>query len=172
MHPRPPGRHLREILSFRLKFSCLRHVSILGFQKRIYLSVYTLCPSVPREKKFTLDFINISSTLVIDTSLEGVSLVLQYGRKKIEFFFSKKLGIEFWLLFWLVPKNWNHISIVNISHTLVIDTSLEGVSLVLQYGRKKIEFFFQKSWELNSDFYFDLCQRTEITLASLISVIH
>ena len=81
MHPRPPGRHLREILSFRLKFSCLAtrfHIRI----PKTYLSVrlYPLSVSTPR-KEIRPDFINISPTLVIDTSLEGASLVLQYEKK-------------------------------------------------------------------------------------------
>ena len=50
------------------------------------------------------------------------------------FFFSKKFKIEFWL----VLTNWNHLSFVNISTTLVIDTSMERSSRVLQHGIPKM----------------------------------
>ena len=39
---------------------------------------------------------------------------------------------------------------VNITPTLVIDTSTERSSRVLQHGNQKIDFFFQKSSKLNS----------------------
>ena len=126
-------------------------------------------------------FVNISPTLVIDTSMEKSSRVLHHGYPKIWSFFSKKFEIEFWL----VPKSWNPLSFVNISPTLVIDTSMERSSRVLQHGNIKIWFFFfQKNsklnfdlyfvWlvfflssKLNFDLYFDLCQRNEIIQVGL-----
>ena len=57
---------------------------------------------------------------------------------KFDFFFSK--NFEFWFL----TKSWNHLSFVNISPTLVIDTSMERSSRVLHHGNPKIGFFFQK----------------------------
>ena len=45
-----------------------------------------------------LSFVNISPTFVIDTSMERSSQVLQHGYPKI--FFSKKVEIEFWLVFY------------------------------------------------------------------------
>ena len=66
------------------------------------------------------------------------------------------------------PEKRNHPSFVNISPTLVIDTSMEMSSRVLQHGNPKIWFFFQKRLKLNFDFYW----RAEITLASSISVLH
>ena len=39
--------------------------------------------------------------------------------------------------FWLVTKSWNHFSFVNISPTLVIDTSMERSSRVLHHGNPK-----------------------------------
>ena len=86
-----------------------------------------------------LSFVNISPTLVIDTSMERSSRVLHHGNPKIWFFFSKKFEIC------LLTKSWNHLSFVNISPTLVIDTSLERFSRVLHHGNPKIGFFFQKS---------------------------
>ena len=40
--------------------------------------------------------------------------------------------------FWLVTKSWNHHSFVNISPTLVIDTSIGRSSRVLHHGNPKI----------------------------------
>ena len=88
-----------------------------------------------------LSFVNISPTLVIDTSMERSSRVLHHGNPKIGFFFKKvrNSNFDFW------QKSWNHLSFVNISPTLVIDTSMERLSRVLQHGIPKIWFFFQKS---------------------------
>ena len=67
------------------------------------------------------------------------------------------------------PEKRYHHSFVNISPSLVIDTSMERSSRVLQHGNPKIWFFFFKKVR-NSNF--DLCWRAEITLASSISVLH
>ena len=66
------------------------------------------------------------------------------------------------------PGKRSHHIFVNISPTLVIDTSMERSLRVLKHGSPKISFFFQKSSKIN----FDLCWRAEITLASSISVLH
>ena len=60
-------------------------------------------------------------------------------------FFSKKFE------FWLLTKSWNHLSFVNTSPTLVIDTSMERSSRVLQHGNRKIRnwiltFFEVRNW--------------------------
>ena len=101
----------------------------------------SVCPHP--EKRYHHSFVNIRPTLVIDTSMERFSRVLHHGNPKIGFFFSKKSSkFEFWLL----TKSWNHLSFVNISPTLVIDTSMERSSRVLHHGNLKIWFFyFQKS---------------------------
>ena len=111
-----------------------------------------------------LSFVNISPTLVIDISMERLSLVLHHGNPKICFFFFQKSSkLEFWLLM----KSWNHLSFVNISPTLVIDISMERLSLVLHHGNPKIWFFLKfEIWILI------FWQRAEITLASSISVLH
>ena len=57
------------------------------------------------------------------------------------------------------PENRNHPGFVSISPSLVIDTSMERSSRVLQHGNTKIWIFELK---LN----FDLCWRAEITLDS------
>ena len=87
-----------------------------------------------------LSFVNISPTLVIDTSMEGSSRVLLHGNPKIWFFFQKSSKFKFWLL----TKSWNHLSFVNISPTLVIDTSMERSSRVLQHGNRKMWNFSKK----------------------------
>ena len=115
-----------------------------------------------------IGFVNISPTIVIDTSMERSSRVLATPWKPINLiFFSKKFEIEFWL----VPKSWNHPSFVNISPLLVIDTSMERSLRVLQREKPKTWFSFPKRFILNFDLYFYLCWRTEITLASSISVL-
>ena len=106
----------------------------------------SVCPSVrpsvcPHpEKRNPLSFVNISPTLVIDASMERFSRVLHNGNPKIWIFFQKSLKFEFWLL----AKSWNHLSFVNISPTLLIDTSMKRSSRVLHHGKPKIWFFFLK----------------------------
>ena len=107
-----------------------------------------------------LSFVNISPTLVIDTSMGWSSRILHHGNPKIWFFFQKSSKFEFWLLM----KSWNHLSFVNISPTLVIDTSMERSSRVLHHGNQKIWFFFSKKFEIEFDLYFDLGWRAEINI--------
>ena len=87
-----------------------------------------LCLSVSPypEKRNHHSFVNISPIIVIDTSMEKSSRVLQHGKPKIRIF-SKKFEIEFWL----VLKGWNHLSFVNISPIMIIDTSIESSSRIL-----------------------------------------
>ena len=87
-----------------------------------------------------LSFVNISPTLVIDTSMERFSRVLHHGNPKIWFFFQKSSKFKFWLL----TKSWNHLFFVNISPTLVIDTSMERSSRVLHHGNPEMWNFFKK----------------------------
>ena len=65
------------------------------------------------------------------------------------------------------PEKRNHPSLVNISPTLVIDTSMERSSRVLHHGNPKELILFKKkkgwNWILTS---------AEIILASSISVLH
>ena len=64
----------------------------------------SVCPYP--EKRNHHSFVNISPTLVIDTSMERSSRVLHHGNQKIWFFSQKKFEIDFWL----VLKSWNHSS--------------------------------------------------------------
>ena len=61
----------------------------------------------------------------------------------------------------------NRPGFVNISPTLVIDTSTERSSRVLQHKNQKIWFFFSKKFEIEFDLYFDLCWRAEIIQVGL-----
>ena len=126
----------------------------------------SVCPSVcPHpEKRYHHSFVNISPTLVIDTSMERSSRVLHHGNPKIWIFVQKSSKFEICLL----TKSWNHLSFVNISPTLVIDTSMGRFSRVLHHGNPKIGFFFFKKVR-NSNF--DFWRKAEITLASSISVL-
>ena len=117
----------------------------------------SVCPYP--EKRYHHSFVNISPTLVIDISMERSSQVLHHGKPKIWFFFSKKFEIRFWLS----TKSWNHLSFVNMSPTLVIDTSMERSSRVVHHGNPKIWFFFFRKVR-NSNFGF--WRRAEITLFS------
>ena len=130
-------------MSFELKFFACRHVSMWGFQNRVCLSVcLSICPYVrtPRKEIMHHSFVNISPTLVIDTSMERSSRVLHHGNQKIWFFFQKSSKFEFWL----VLKSWNNLSFVNISPTLVNNTSMEKSSRVLQSETQKFDFFSKK----------------------------
>ena len=162
----------------------------------------SVCPFVcPHPEKRNHSFVNISPTLVINASMERSSGVLQHGNPKIWNFSQKSLKFKIWLS----TKSWNHLSFVNISSTLVIDTSMERSSLVLHHGNPRIWFFFSKKFEIrfvnicptlvidtsierssrvllhgNPKFFifftknlkFEFWQRAEITLASSISVLH
>ena len=59
--------------------------------------------------------------------------------RKFDFFFQKSSKFEICLLM----KSWNHLSFVNISPTLVIDTSID-TSRVLQHGNPEMWKFFKK----------------------------
>ena len=87
MHPCQPGMHIAIdrwllILSFELKFFVCRHVFIWGF--------VSVC-KYP-EKRNHPSFVNISPTVVIDTSMERSSRVLEHGNTQnfILIFFQKR----------------------------------------------------------------------------------
>ena len=69
--------------------------------------------------------------------MERSSRVLHNGNPKIRFFFPKKFE------FWFLTKSWNHLSFVNISPTLVIDTPMEWSSRVATspWKPKNVNFF-------------------------------
>ena len=142
-------RRLTTNFEFWVKIFCVSTC----FHMRIPKPCLSVCPSVRLsvclsicpypEKRNHPGFVNISPTLEIVTSMERSSRVLQHGNPKIWFFFQKSLKFEFWL----VTKSWNHLSFVNISPTLVIDTSMERSSRELHHGNPKI-WFFSKKFEI------------------------
>ena len=93
---------------------------IVFLKFKIEFCPYPECPYP--EKRNHHGFVNISPTLVIDTSMERSSRVLQLENVKILFYFILKFEIKFWLVFWLtcffkfeiefwlVPKSWNYSS--------------------------------------------------------------
>ena len=137
------------------------------FHMRIPKPCLSVCPH-PEKRYHSFD--NISPTLVIDTSMERSSRVLHHGNPKIWIFFFFQKSLKFKIC--LLTKSWNHLTFVNISPTLVIDTSMEwsSSSWVLHHENPKIGFFFFFKKVRNSNF--DFWQRAEITLASSISVLH
>ena len=86
--------------------------------------------------------------------MEWSSRVLHHGNPEMWKFFKKfeidKIEFCPYPEFPYAEKK-NRSGFVNISPTLVIDTSMERSSRVLQHGnQKKIYFFFHKSLKLNS----------------------
>ena len=143
------------------------------FHVRIPKPCLSVCPSVRlsvrtprkeilkgREKKSSIYQSYISNWCINGKVFMSTTA---WKPKNLIFFFPKKFEI------WLLTKSWNHLSFVNISPTLVIDTSMERSSRVLQHGNPKIGFFFFKKVR-NSNF--DFWRRAEITWASSISVLH
>ena len=94
--------------------------------------------SVPREKKspWLRQYLSYTGNWYINGKV--FTSTTAWEPKNLIFFFQKSLKFEFWL----VLKSWNHLSFVNISPTIVIDTSMERSSRVLQHGNTKICFFF------------------------------
>ena len=148
-------------MSFELKFFMCLRVSIWGFRNRVWLSV-CLSP----EKRNHPSFVNISPTEVFVTSIERSSRVLQHGNPKIWFYFHKRSKLKLDLYFDML-KCWNHLSFVNISPTVVIDSLIhqwKGLhEYLLQHGNPKIWFSFQKRPKYN----FGLCRSAKNALLSI-----
>ena len=80
--------------------------------------------------------------------------IYRSSRNSIFYFSFKKDRNLILTCIWLVPKCWNHPSFINISPTIVIDTSVDRSSRVLlQHGNPKI----WKRSKLNLDLYFQSC---------------
>ena len=140
MFPYEDSKTVSVCLSVRLSVCPSVCLSVcLSVRLSVCLSI---CPYP--EKRNHHSFVNISPTLVIDTSMKRSSRVLRHGNPKIGFFFQKSSKFESWLL----TKSWNHLSFVNISPTLVIDTSMERSSRVVQHGNPKIWFFVSKKFKI------------------------
>ena len=98
IHPKRCHHYLLNVINYFLEqkwFFVCRHVSIWGFQNPVCLSVcLSICPYP--EKRNHHSFVNISPTIVIDTSMERSSRVLRHGNPKIGFFFQKSSNFDFW----------------------------------------------------------------------------
>ena len=210
LHPRPQGMNAYRdwqltpnfVLWVDFFFVC-RHVSIWGFQNRVYLSVCLFARlSVPRVS-VPREITQASSISVLHSNnwyINGKVFTSTTALKPINSnSFSKKFVIEFWLVFWLVLKSWITLAssisvlhwylmhqwkglhqyynmktqkfefhlkknrnwiltciltsswraemtlVLNISHTLVIDTSMERSSRVVYHEKSKIWFHYKKN---------------------------
>ena len=123
--------------NFELKFFVCQHVSMWGFQNVPCLSVHV---SVSRENKSPCFRQYLS--YISNWYIKGKVFTSTTPLKPTNFnFFPKKFKIKFWL----VLTSWNHLSFINISPTLVIDTPMERSSLVLHHWNPKNWIFF-KVW--------------------------
>ena len=148
------------------------------FQKSLKFEIWLLTKSWNH-----LSFVNISPTLVIDTSMEWSSRVLHHGNPKMWNFFKKFEIDEIELKRNAEKRNRpgfgnicptsvsdtsterssrnaekrNRPGFGNISPTSVSDASTERSSRVLQHENQEIWFFFSKKFEIEFDLYFDLC---------------
>ena len=134
-------RQLTPNFELWVEIFCVPTVFLWEFQNRVCLSV------LPREKKSPL-FCQYQS-YISEWYINGKVFTSNTAWKpKYLIFISTKVKIEVWLVFWNVLNYWNHPSFVNISPTLVIDTSMERSSRVLQHGNP-IFFFKKKRSKLN-----------------------
>ena len=141
-------------MSFELKFFVCRHVSMWGFQNRVCLSVrpsvrLSVCPHP--EKRNPLSFVNISPTLVIDTSMEWSTRVLHHGNPEMWKIFRKFEIDE--IEFCPYPEfpnaeKINHLGFVNISPTSVANwyVNEKGFTSTTTWEPKNLIFFFKKVW--------------------------
>ena len=122
----------------------------------------SICPYP--EKRNHHSFVNISPTLVIDTSMERSSRVLHHGNHKIWFFFSKKLEIR----------------ILTFDEQLKSQQLRQNQSYISNWYINGKVFTSTTPWEpQNLNFFqivrnsnFDFRRRAEIPIASSISVLH
>ena len=132
----------------------------------------SVCPYP--EKRNHPSFVNISPTLVIDTSMERFSLVLQLGNPNMWIFFQKVGNWRNWILSiprvslrrekkspWLCQYQ-SYISNWYVNGKVFTSTTT--------WKPKNLIFFFQKSLKLNLTCIlriFDLCWRAEIIQVGL-----
>ena len=93
--------------------------NLIFFFKKVRNWISPCILTCAKELKSHPSFVNISCTLVIDTSMERSSQILQHENpKKLFFFFSKKFKIEFCPYpECSYPEKRNHPGFVNISPT-------------------------------------------------------
>ena len=107
----------------------------LSVRPSVFPSVHL---SVPREKK--LPWLRQYQSYISNWYINR-NVFTSTTPWKPKIFLKNQNSLKF--EFWLVTKSWNHLSFVNISPTLVIDTSMERYSRVLQHWNLK-------NWEKKS----------------------
>ena len=117
------------------------------FHKKILKSCLSVYPYAYLKKRNHPSFVNISPTVVNDTWMEKSLRVLQQGNPRT--LFSKK-GLN-WIFtcsyFYLcrsASEKRNHPGFINISLSVINDTSMERSSRVLHHGNPKHLIFFIK----------------------------
>ena len=128
-------------MSFEWKFFVRRHVSILGFQNRV-------CLSVPREKKSP--WLRQYQSYISNWFINGKVFTITTAWKPqffFFFFFSRKFEIDE-IEFCQYLEKRNRPGFVDICPTLVIDASMERSSRVLQHWNPK-------SWIFSENFKID-----------------
>ena len=133
----------------------------------VFLSVclsvrLSVCPHP--EKRNHHSFVNMSPTLVIDTSMERFSRVLHHGNPKI-WFFSKKFEIRILTFDEELKSPYLRQYQSYISNWYINGKVLTSTT---PWKPKNLIFFFKKVRNSNFNFW----RRSEITLASSISVLH
>ena len=109
------------------------------FHMRIPKPCLSVHLSAPREKKSP--WLRRYQSYITNWYINGkVFMSTTTWKPKNLIYFQKSSKFEFLFL----TKSWNHLSFVNISPTLVIDTSMERSSRVLQHGNPNKSNFFLK----------------------------
>ena len=114
-----------------------------------------------------LSFVNISPTIVIDTSMERSSRVLHHGNPEMWKFF-KKFEIEFcpYPEFPYAEKK-NRPGFVNFQSYITnwyVNGKVFTSTTTWEQKKKNLK---KKKFEIESDLYFDLCWRAEIIQVGL-----
>ena len=133
-----------------------------NFRMRIPKHCLSVHLSVPREKKSP--WLRQYQSYISNWCINGKVFTSTTPRKpkNLNFFASKKFEIDK-IKFCPYPEKRNRPGFIDISPTLLIDTSMERSSRILEYGNPKIRFFFFLNVKLNFWLvYFDSCQRAKI----------
>ena len=131
------------------------------FHVRIPKPCLSVCLSAPRKKKSS--YLRQYQSYISNWYINGKVFTSTTPWKPQNLIFFSKFEIR------ILTKSWNHLSFVNISPTLVIDTPMERSSRLLQHGNIKIWFKKIRNWILtcfflSSKLNFDLCQRAVINI--------
>ena len=135
---------------------------------RIPIPCLSVCPHP--EKRYHHSFVNISPTLVIDTSMERSSRVLHHGNPKMWFFFQKVRNWRNWIL------SVHRVSVCREKKSPWLHQYQSYISNWYVNGKvftstttwePKNLIFFSEKFEIEFDLYIDLCWRAEIIQVGL-----